>query len=657
MTQTRSLLVAASLLPVGLSARADPSGFMNGVDVSALAALEADGAFYRDEAGATGDALQILRDQGADWFRLRLFVDPNGQGQVVNDLQYTLAMAQRVKASGANLLLDFHYSDTWADPGQQTKPAAWQGLSFPQLETQVRDYTRDVLDQMQAAGVMPQAVQLGNEIQTGMIWDHGRLYATPGQQSAEFDRLADLLAAAAQGVDQAAADSAVAPQKMIHFGQADNWGATSFFFDRINSRGVEYDSIGFSYYPRFHGTIDEVRFNLEQTAATYGKPVVLAEVGFAYSGPQFEPQQEQFVFDVTPTGQAAFTEAVMDAVIDLPNGLGAGVFWWHGDAVPTNSGLAWNGGRLGLFDQARQVLPAAAVLGYDPDAPAVQFTEGIADPGTPSDAYGQSFAPGIDPRFNPALQAGDAVTLAEVAFASGGQGGFAATRLLLVDGVAQGLSLTDGLSPGDPGFLALSENALDTDALAYGDDMVFTFGPGIDLDYFDTLSALFVVESAVGVYDLVPVSTAFIEFIEPSPGTFIPVNNYGGANNLQGTAFFSSGGGNPVLTGANDAFDLSFRATFLVPGAALPGDANGDGAVDLLDFDVLAQNFGSATSAGASSGDFNGDGAVDLLDFDVLAQNFGATSPGVVPEPASAALLGLGCAALVRTRRARRPLP
>src|SRR5215813_569717 len=151
--------------------------FMAGADISSLKVLEDHGATYTDN-GVPGNAIDILRDHGVNWFRLRLFVNPNSASDpfVINDLNYTIALAQRAKSVGAKLLLDLHYSDTWADPGHQTKPAAWSSLSFTDLVQRVHDYTRDAISSMNQAGVLPDMVQVGNEISNGMLWNSGYVW-------------------------------------------------------------------------------------------------------------------------------------------------------------------------------------------------------------------------------------------------------------------------------------------------------------------------------------------------------------------------------------------------------------------------------------------------------------------------------------------------
>jgi arabinogalactan endo-1,4-beta-galactosidase len=343
---------------------ANSAEFMAGADVSALQVLEDQGAVYRDH-GVPGGAIDILRDHGVNWFRLRLFVDPNSSDPfVVNDLDYTIALAQRAKASGAKLLLDFHYSDTWADPGHQTKPAAWNSLSFSGLVQRVHDYTHDAVTAFKNANALPDMVQIGNEISNGMLWNSGYLW-TGGTNNAGFNNLTSLLNAGISGAKEAAGPGQE-PMIMIHHDKGAQWSTTSYYFDKLVERGVDFDVIGYSYYPKWHynpstgaGDIQDLQTNLNNTAAAYGKPVVVVETGFASRGAQFEPNYE---FDVSASGQEQFLGAVVDAVENVPNELGAGVFWWYPEARPVSGLNVWEGGRYGLFDQNGNLLPAASVF-------------------------------------------------------------------------------------------------------------------------------------------------------------------------------------------------------------------------------------------------------------------------------------------------------
>lgn len=359
--------LALGTLVLGLSAGAQE--FMAGADISALAVHENAGAVYSDDAGP-GDAIEILSGQGTNWYRLRLFVDPGNDSNpfVAQDTEYVIDLAKRVKAAGGKVLLDFHYSDTWADPGKQYLPAAWESFSFDELEQAVYGYTRDTIQAFAAEGVTPEMVQLGNEISNGMLWPHGKLGGggAYGSQSSRYDRLAALLTAGAQGA-RAGAGARTAPEIMIHHApqRGNLWGSASGFFDELVARELDFDVIGHSYYPKWHydpddgdGGLDDIAENLNNSADAYGKPVVVVETGFASRGAQWEPDYE---FEVSETGQAEFLESLVDIVRDVPDGLGRGVFWWYAEATPTFGLSVWEGGRYGLFDDDGRVLPAAAV--------------------------------------------------------------------------------------------------------------------------------------------------------------------------------------------------------------------------------------------------------------------------------------------------------
>ncbi len=208
---------------------------------------------------------------------------------------------------------------------------------------------------------MPEAVQIGNEITAGMLWPDGRLWVDEAQRAEEFDRLAALLEAGLQGVRDAAAEGEV-PMTMVHIARGDRWEETGYFFNELQQRELDFDLIGLSYYPRFHGAMAEVRDNLTRAAEAFDQPVVLVEIGYAYTGGQWEPQTEMLEYPVTPEGQAAFVRDVVAILEALPDGKGRGAFWWHGAAIPTANNLAWENGRLGLFDATGKILPAVDAL-------------------------------------------------------------------------------------------------------------------------------------------------------------------------------------------------------------------------------------------------------------------------------------------------------
>jgi arabinogalactan endo-1,4-beta-galactosidase len=334
-----------------------------GGDVSALERLEQAGAVYED-SGRPGDGLAILRARGANTFRLRIFVNPNDSDVQVNDLAYTIRMAARVKASGARLLLDFHYSDTWADPGHQLTPVAWAGLSFDSLESEVERYSADVIRQLDQAGSRPDVVQIGNEVESGMLWPLGRVggsFDTPSQ----WEQFTRLLKAGIRGV-RGGVPAGDSVRVMIHVSTGGNADATRWFFDHLAAAGVSYDLIGLSYYPWWHGSMAGLVTNLRSTSLRYGTDVMVVETAYPWRSGDWEgmvTDASAMVWPASRAGQASFLRALLAAVSSTPGGHGAGVLWWYPEAVAVPGVYVWANGSLGLFDSAGAVLPAAAELG------------------------------------------------------------------------------------------------------------------------------------------------------------------------------------------------------------------------------------------------------------------------------------------------------
>jgi len=343
--------------------RPDLTGMFLGADISALERIEQAGGVFRD-GGQAGDAIAILRAHGANTFRLRLFVDPDHTEVQVNDLDYTVRMAVRIKAAGAKLLLDFHYSDTWADPGRQTVPAAWANLPFDSLEQRVESYSDSVITRLKQAGALPDIVQVGNEIDAGILWPLGRVggtYDTPAQ----WDRFTRLLKAGIRGV-RSALGSGDSVRILLHYSQGASSGGTQWFFDHVNTYGVPYDIIGLSYYPWWHGPLAYLRDNLRTTALRYGRDVMVVETTHPWRAGGWEDGATYLgamTWGISPQGQAQFLRDVLGAVAAVPDGRGAGVVWWYPEAMQVPGLFIWGGGSLALFDTGGNVLPAAAAFG------------------------------------------------------------------------------------------------------------------------------------------------------------------------------------------------------------------------------------------------------------------------------------------------------
>jgi arabinogalactan endo-1,4-beta-galactosidase len=324
------------LLLIGLSTTAQDgvcAEFIRGADISIQTRQEASGVIY-NEYGVPEDAVIILKNHDLNWIRIRIFHTPSGSPYgVCQDINYVTALAARVKAEGFKFLLDFHYSDTWADPGKQTKPAAWKSLTQPQLVTAVHDYTRDVIAHLRTHNAMPDMVQIGNEIICGMLWPNGNCC---GMTGGSWANLVELINAGIAGVNDGRGSEPM-PKIMLHIDRGGDWGDTQWFFDNILSRGVVFDVIGQSFYPQWHGTLDDLTNCLDNTAATYPHDIVIAEAGDYYTGS-----------GKTPESQKAYLEEVIRRVQATPNGKGIGVFYWEPTWVWNESTVA----RRALFAPA-----------------------------------------------------------------------------------------------------------------------------------------------------------------------------------------------------------------------------------------------------------------------------------------------------------------
>jgi arabinogalactan endo-1,4-beta-galactosidase len=321
--------IFSSLL--GIAAPALAQQYAIGADVSFLAKCERDGMVFKED-GQPKDVLAILREHQYNWVRLRLFHDPAASpDKLPNDLDYTLALAKRAKAMGFHLLLDFHYSDSWADPGKQPTPEAWTKLEHKQLVDQVFSYTRDTISTFSREGVMPEMVQVGNEITNGMLWPDGKL-------PDNWDNFADLLKAGIRGVD-AGRGAQPMPRIMIHIERSGDYEAAVWFFDNLIAHHVPFDVMGLSYYPRWHGGIDKMRGNLHDLALRYQHPIIVVETAYNWTPGDFIGKKTDF--PESPEGQKNFLRVVDTAVRAIPRGLGQGVFWWEPAAEATLRGRSF----------------------------------------------------------------------------------------------------------------------------------------------------------------------------------------------------------------------------------------------------------------------------------------------------------------------------
>jgi arabinogalactan endo-1,4-beta-galactosidase len=329
------------ILPLLLAPAANAADYAVGADLSFLKQAEDKGTRFKLD-GKAEPGLAIFKDHGYNWIRLRLFHTPT---DLPNNLEYTIALAKSAKQMGYKFLLDYHYSDTWADPGKQYAPKAWAGMSHDQLARAVFEYTRDTVAAFRDAGALPDMVQVGNEITNGMMWPDGRL-------PQNWDHFAALIKTGIDGVNAGAGDHE-RPRIMIHIDRGADKVKTKAFFDRLMSYGIEFDVIGQSYYPWWHGSLNDLRENLIFMAHEYKKPIMVVET--AYNWTPGEYTKRPGPFPESPEGQRQFLDEVNRVVQETPDGLGAGVFWWE----PAVTGELM---RRGMFDSDYNALPVIRVF-------------------------------------------------------------------------------------------------------------------------------------------------------------------------------------------------------------------------------------------------------------------------------------------------------
>lgn len=291
--------------------------FAKGADVGWLDQMEKTGYKFYDSNGTEKDCLKILKEKGINTIRLRVWVNPsNDRASGHCSKKETAIMALRAKNMGMRIMIDFHYSDSWADPGKQFKPAAWAKHSFKELLTDLYQHTFDVLDTLEKIGVKPEWVQVGNEIPGGMLWPDG--------STANWPQLAQLLNKGFDAVK--AVDAAI--KVIIHLDQGNDNQRFRHFFDHVQDLGVRYDVIGVSYYPfwiqkDYTATIGDLAFNLNDLVKRYHKEVMVVEVGGV---------------DTLVQNTYEMLAAVLKTVKAVPAQKGLGVIYWEPEGAASWSG-------------------------------------------------------------------------------------------------------------------------------------------------------------------------------------------------------------------------------------------------------------------------------------------------------------------------------
>lgn len=361
--------------------------FIKGMDVSTLPELLGLGAKYY-ENGKEESPLSILKKYGADSLRIRLWNNPYSEdgkpyGAGTNDFDRLVWLAQEGKKLGYTYLLDYHYSDFWTDPGKQILPKAWQGMSVEAVENAVYFYTKDTLRRLCEKDLLPHMVQVGNEVTNGLLWPYG--------QGENYDNIARFISAGIKAVRETAPEIPI----MLHLDCGGNNEKCRQWFDEYTRRGEDFDIIGLSYYPFWHGTVEDLTNNMNDLAARYGKEIIVAEISMGHTMEDYKEYEkltdgerkgmatkphlaEAVAYPMTPQGQADFMADVMKKIAAIPEGRGRGFYYWEPCWIPV-PGCGWAnkeslayindpgpGGNewanQALFDYDGNALPALSVI-------------------------------------------------------------------------------------------------------------------------------------------------------------------------------------------------------------------------------------------------------------------------------------------------------
>lgn len=348
--------------------------FYKGMDISFVPQVEAEGTVAKDFDGTPMDMLKLVKKYGVNAIRLRLWNEPENVPESGGycSLRHTMEMARRIKAQGMSFLLDFHYSDFWADPGQQRKPKAWEDLSGQELEDAVYSFTKETLTALRTEGLMPDMVQIGNEIRSGLLFPDGEL--------PDYDGMVRLVNAGIRGARAAAGGDEL--QVMIHLDQGGRYAFLKEWFDRAFAHGLEdFDIIGLSYYPFWHGTFMDLKETTEKLVRDFGKPIVIAETAHAWRTGKngfIDKEQERIAgIPATPAGQKKVLDMVMNIAASLPDRMGLGIYYWEPLCVPKDGKGGWSE-NMGILQADGTVMEAVK---------AFRFTRDAACPKKPAKVY------------------------------------------------------------------------------------------------------------------------------------------------------------------------------------------------------------------------------------------------------------------------------
>lgn len=351
----RAVLILTPIFCLLLSCRDEPREqkptdpatlSVRGADISFLPELEASSTMFLNENGEPADVLDMLKENGCNTIRIRLWHTPATEH---SSLEEVIEFSERVRSKGMKVWLTVHYADTWADPGQQAKPAIWNSLDFNDLSDSVYNYTKKIVLKLQ-----PDIIQIGNEINDGFLWPDGRLSVN----------LANFISLLKQGV-LAVRTFSPTTKVMIHFAGHDN---AEWFYQQLQNQNVSYDMIGLSYYPFWHGKdLSALKSTLNNLGFTFAKEVIIAETAYPFTlswndwTNNILGETNQLIpgFAATPDGQKQYLLSLIALIADSEKG--TGFCYWAPEWVAykgneSTTGSAWE--NMALFDFTNKALPA-----------------------------------------------------------------------------------------------------------------------------------------------------------------------------------------------------------------------------------------------------------------------------------------------------------
>ncbi len=344
--------------------------FLKGVDISSLPEhLDGGEKFYLSD-GRCVDAFDLLAENHINSVRLRIWNEPNlvPEAKGYCDLAHTIEMAKKIKEHGMHFMLDFHYSDYWADPGQQRKPHAWENLSFEELKEAVYQYTKDVLDALGEAECLPDMVQIGNEIRSGMLFPDGAVPA--------YDKLAELINAGIRAVRGKSSQISV----MIHLDQGGRFFYLKEWFDAVFAAGMEpIDAIGISFYSFWHGTFMDLKNSMEQLIERYHVPVYVVETAHPWRHCKAEHVSADLMKTAgLPAGEEEQKKSlalVMQIATSVSKDFPTGVYYWEPLCIPGKTYGSWDE-NMGMLDENGKALRSFETYrDFDPKNPPIENLE------------------------------------------------------------------------------------------------------------------------------------------------------------------------------------------------------------------------------------------------------------------------------------------